>query len=348
MPPDAAAPPSHRPPAEILDGLRAMGLLPPGAEADRRAARRRRVVRHLAGRRCRPRPDLREARAAEAEGRGGLARAGDAQPLRGALDAARRRGRAGCGAAACSARTRRRARWRWNGCRPADHPLWKAQLRDGHADPAFAARWRTPSARIHAATAADPAVAGEFPTDAIFHAIRLEPYLVATARAHPRPAPRRWTAGGVDRGDQARAGAWRRQPEEHPGGAAWPGVPRCGMRLVGRSGLRPRLLPQPPAAEMPVDAAARAPASSPASTRSPPPTWRAWTGSRRRRVEARAARLLPGPVPGARGRQVPGRVPHRRGGQGPRAARRARRCCSRAGRCGSARCATPGRRSWTR
>jgi len=67
----------------------------------------------------------------------------------------------------------------------ADYPLWKAQLRDGHADPAFAARVGAVLARIHAATAADPSVAADFPTDAIFHAIRLDPYLLATARAHP-------------------------------------------------------------------------------------------------------------------------------------------------------------------
>jgi aminoglycoside phosphotransferase (APT) family kinase protein len=44
--------------------------------------------------------------------------------------------------------------------------------------------------RIHAATAADPTVAAAFPTDAIFYDIRLEPYLVATAQAHPDLAPR--------------------------------------------------------------------------------------------------------------------------------------------------------------
>jgi aminoglycoside phosphotransferase (APT) family kinase protein len=67
----------------------------------------------------------------------------------------------------------------------ATHKLWKLQLRDGHADPDFAARVGAVLARIHAATAADPSVAADFPTDDIFHAIRLEPYLVATARAHP-------------------------------------------------------------------------------------------------------------------------------------------------------------------
>ena len=68
---------------------------------------------------------------------------------------------------------------------PDDHPLWKAQLRDGHADPGFATAVASTLARIHAATAADPTVPAQFPTDAIFYDIRLEPYLVATGRAHP-------------------------------------------------------------------------------------------------------------------------------------------------------------------
>ena len=72
---------------------------------------------------------------------------------------------------------------------PADHPLWKTQLRDGHADPAFAAHVATSLARIHAATAADPTTAAQFPTDRIFFDIRLEPYLLATARVHPDLAP---------------------------------------------------------------------------------------------------------------------------------------------------------------
>jgi len=72
---------------------------------------------------------------------------------------------------------------------PADHPIWKDRLHAGDADPYFASRVATALARIHGATAADPAVAAEFPTDAIFHAIRLEPYLLATARAHPDLAP---------------------------------------------------------------------------------------------------------------------------------------------------------------
>ncbi len=73
---------------------------------------------------------------------------------------------------------------------PDNHPLWKDQLRDGHADPDFAAQVARALVSIHAKTAADPTIAAEFPTDAIFHDIRLEPYLIATARAHPDLAGR--------------------------------------------------------------------------------------------------------------------------------------------------------------
>ena len=73
---------------------------------------------------------------------------------------------------------------------PENHALWKTLLRDGHADPSFAASVATTLVRIHAATAADPTTAAAFPTDAIFHDIRLEPYLVATGRAHPDLADR--------------------------------------------------------------------------------------------------------------------------------------------------------------
>ncbi|HEY5791104.1 MAG TPA: aminoglycoside phosphotransferase family protein [Gammaproteobacteria bacterium] len=68
---------------------------------------------------------------------------------------------------------------------PSNHRLWKEQLRDGHADPAFAAEVGRRLATVHAATAGDPAVARRFPRADIFHAIRLEPYLEATAERHP-------------------------------------------------------------------------------------------------------------------------------------------------------------------
>jgi aminoglycoside phosphotransferase (APT) family kinase protein len=65
---------------------------------------------------------------------------------------------------------------------PATHHLWKQQLRDGIAEPATAAAIADRLVRIHGATAGDAATAQRFATDAIFYAIRLEPYLIAAAR----------------------------------------------------------------------------------------------------------------------------------------------------------------------
>ena len=62
------------------------------------------------------------------------------------------------------------------------HPVWKAQLRDGAIDPDFAAMVGGCVARIHAATAGDAHIAQRFATDHVFFPIRLEPYLIATAR----------------------------------------------------------------------------------------------------------------------------------------------------------------------
>ncbi len=68
---------------------------------------------------------------------------------------------------------------------PAEHRLWKSELRDGRADPAAAAEVGRRIGIIHAQTANNMAVAEQFPPNGIFHAIRLEPYLEATAQAHP-------------------------------------------------------------------------------------------------------------------------------------------------------------------
>jgi len=73
---------------------------------------------------------------------------------------------------------------------PKDHPLWKNQLHDGITDANFAASVAKALVTMHAKSAADPGVAAQFPTDAIFYDIRLEPYLVATARVHPDRADR--------------------------------------------------------------------------------------------------------------------------------------------------------------
>ena len=73
---------------------------------------------------------------------------------------------------------------------PADHRLWKVMLRDGEADPGFAAEVGRTVAAIHAATAGNAAIARRFATDAAFHALRLEPYLESTARVHAEVADR--------------------------------------------------------------------------------------------------------------------------------------------------------------
>ena len=74
---------------------------------------------------------------------------------------------------------------------PAEHyPVWKTQLRDGIVAPAFAAAVGERLARIHSVTAGDAAIARRFANDHIFHPIRVEPYLIATATAHPDLAVR--------------------------------------------------------------------------------------------------------------------------------------------------------------
>lgn len=68
---------------------------------------------------------------------------------------------------------------------PARHPVWKAQLREGSADPHFAGQVGRALAGIHAATADRPDLAARFDTGPAFHALRLDPYLEAAARRHP-------------------------------------------------------------------------------------------------------------------------------------------------------------------
>jgi fructosamine-3-kinase len=67
----------------------------------------------------------------------------------------------------------------------ATHRLWKSLLRQGCTSVPFAQAVGCTLARIQGASAADPTVAPEFPTDDIFFDIRLEPYLLATAARHP-------------------------------------------------------------------------------------------------------------------------------------------------------------------
>jgi len=67
---------------------------------------------------------------------------------------------------------------------PAGYRVWKEELRQGRADQALAAEVGRRIGHIHSATAGRTDIARRFPTDAIFHAIRLEPYLEATAARH--------------------------------------------------------------------------------------------------------------------------------------------------------------------
>ncbi len=72
---------------------------------------------------------------------------------------------------------------------PSEYRLWKESLRDGVADAGTARAVGRVLARIHAYSAARGELAAQFDSDAIFFDIRLEPYLLATARRHADLAP---------------------------------------------------------------------------------------------------------------------------------------------------------------
>jgi aminoglycoside phosphotransferase (APT) family kinase protein len=78
---------------------------------------------------------------------------------------------------------------------PTLFPVWKDQLRDGNADLAIAEAVASRLVLIHNATAGDDQIARLFGSDEDFNAIRLEPYLLATAQVHPDlAAPLKWLA----------------------------------------------------------------------------------------------------------------------------------------------------------
>jgi fructosamine-3-kinase len=68
---------------------------------------------------------------------------------------------------------------------PSAYEGWKGQLSRGQVKPSTAAEIGGRLVRIHSAFARVPSAPADFSTDAIFHALRIEPYLLATARAHP-------------------------------------------------------------------------------------------------------------------------------------------------------------------
>ena len=70
-----------------------------------------------------------------------------------------------------------------------DAPVWKDELIAGRVDLEFAAKFGTALAAIHAATAFSPTDEAAFPTDTMFHALRLDPFLLHIARQDPELAP---------------------------------------------------------------------------------------------------------------------------------------------------------------
>jgi aminoglycoside phosphotransferase (APT) family kinase protein len=71
---------------------------------------------------------------------------------------------------------------------PEDHPLWKAEMLAGRVDVGFAAEVGERLGRIHAASAAEPGLASQFASDEGFFALRIDAYLLATARRRPEVA----------------------------------------------------------------------------------------------------------------------------------------------------------------
>lgn len=68
---------------------------------------------------------------------------------------------------------------------PQLYPVWKAQLLRGRVELTTAARVGQVLGHLHAASARDSGLAQDFATDENFAALRIEPYLLATAQHHP-------------------------------------------------------------------------------------------------------------------------------------------------------------------
>lgn len=67
---------------------------------------------------------------------------------------------------------------------PATHKLWKRELLETRVSVAFAEAVGTKLAALHAAAVARPELQASFSNDALFRAIRLEPYFAAAAERH--------------------------------------------------------------------------------------------------------------------------------------------------------------------
>ena len=171
-------------PPELVEGLRAMALLPPGADA-----RGEPLSGGVSSDIWRVRlPDGRDVCVKRALAKLKVAADWRAPVIRNRYEArwlARAAEAARCSVPALLGQHEGTGTLAMAWLPPDAHPVWKARLRDGHADAGFAAEVGRRIARIHAHAARRPELSADFPTDQLFHAIRLEPYLVATARAHP-------------------------------------------------------------------------------------------------------------------------------------------------------------------
>jgi aminoglycoside phosphotransferase (APT) family kinase protein len=177
---------------------------------------------------------------------------------------------------------------------PADrYPVWKALLRDGQVDPGFAAATGAALGRIHARTAGDARLARDFANDATFHAIRLEPYLEATARRHPEIGERLMALSAATLATREALVHGDVSPKNilaGPGGpifldaeCAWYGDPAFDLAFC-LNHLLLKCLWTPAAAPAFLDAFGRLREAYLAEL----------PADRRRAVETRAARLLPG------------------------------------------------------
>ena len=136
-------------------------------------------------------PGVHQARAAQAQGQGRLAGAGRAQPLGSGVDAH------GC---ARSCPTRYRASWartahaacsRWRTWTSASTRCGRRSCATASSIRLSPPRWASCVARIHAATARRRSGSrSALPPTTSFFPIRLEPYLIATARQHADVAAR--------------------------------------------------------------------------------------------------------------------------------------------------------------
>ena len=132
---------------------------------------------------------------------------------------------------------------------PERFPLWKAELLDGRVDQNFAAAVGRDLALIHSRSAAEPEMRKAFAHDATFEAIRIEPYLRATARAHPALAARLDALAETTLSTKRALVHGDVSPKNILDRAGRAGLSRRGMRLVRRPGFRHRLLPQPSPAQ---------------------------------------------------------------------------------------------------